>query len=125
MPEHTHRIRLRPHPKHYVYVHFHPHHPGDEKHVVYVGKGVDSRAWSRYARQPGHRYWLRDWQNLGYTPGQFVKVVKRGMTEQQARRCEKSLITYYLRRGCSLFNRERGQNPAQKRTYKPWFTQPQ
>lgn len=124
MTEITYRMRYQPHPKHYVYIHFHPEHAGDEKYVMYVGKGVDSRAWNRYHRLDDHRYWMRDWQNLGYTPDQFVKIVHRKLTAQDARKFEKDLIRYYLRKGCSLFNREPGQNPAQKLTYKPWFTEP-
>lgn len=125
MAERIHHIRFRPYPKHYVYIHFHPKHPGDEMYVVYVGKGVDSRAWNRYHRLADHRYWLRDWQDQGYTPDQFVEIVRRKMTEQEALGFEKQLIQHYLRRGCSLFNRVQGQNPAQKLTYAPWYAEPQ
>jgi hypothetical protein len=93
------RIHFTPYPKHYVYVHFHPQHPDDERYVVYVGEGVDSRAWNRYHRLDDHRYQMRDWQDLGYTPDQFVKVVRRKMTKAQPVHFEKQLVRYYLKRG--------------------------
>jgi hypothetical protein len=124
MTERTYHIHFQPYPKHYVYVHFHPRHPNDEAYVVYIGKGVDSGAWNRYHRLDDHRYWMRDWQDRGYTPDQFVRVVRREMTEERALTFEKSLIQYYLERGCSLFNREKWQSPAQRLTYKPYFDIP-
>jgi hypothetical protein len=37
-----------------------------------------------------HQYWLRDWQDLGYTPDQFVKVVRRKMTAERGLQFERS-----------------------------------
>jgi len=121
MTERKYRIRLLPYPKHYVYIHFHPDHPDDPSYVMYVGKGTDDRAWSRRGtRSDDHWYQVRDWQNLGITPDQWVKIVRRKMTADQALRFEKQLIKFYLDKGASLFNRE-GQPSAQQRTYTPHF----
>ena len=59
------RVVLEPYPKYYVYIHFHPKHPDDINYIVYVGKGTDSRAWSRRGRRNEHSHWMRDWQDLG------------------------------------------------------------
>ena len=120
MVERTYSVRLQPMPKHYVYIHFHPQHPDEENCVVYVGVGTDRRAWSRRERSDDHSHWMRDWQDLGYTPDQFVKVVRRKMTKEQALKFERQLIKYYLTRGCSLFNKEK-QGSTQQRQYTPFF----
>jgi hypothetical protein len=112
-------VALTPYPKHYVYIHFHPQHPDDINYVVYVGKGTDGRAWSRRERQKDHSHWMRDWQDLGFTPDQYVKVVFRGLTAKQALNLEAQLIKLHLKKGCILFN-DTGK-PKQTRRYRPFF----
>jgi hypothetical protein len=112
-------VVLTPYPKHYVYIHVHPQHPDDVNHVVYVGVGTDSRAWSRRERVKDHSHWMRDWQDLGYTPDQYVRVVARKLTKKQALEFEAKLIQWHLKKGCTLFN-DTGK-PNQTRHYQPFF----
>ena len=95
------RIVLTPNPTDYVYIHFHPQRP---ETVVYVGRGSAGRAWSSACRSRSHRVWMLEWQALGYSPDQFVKVVARGLTPEQAMRRERQEIQFWQKKGHMLFN---------------------
>jgi hypothetical protein len=47
---------------------------------------------------------MLEWQALGYSPDQFVKVVFRGLTPEQAEKKEKEVIAFHKKRGELLFN---------------------
>jgi len=94
-------IKLSPYPTDYVYEHFHPQ---QTSQVVYVGRGSGSRAWSSEGRSQGHMVWMREWQCLGYSPDQYVRIVFRKLTPQQAIEKEKQLLALHTQRGALLFN---------------------
>ncbi len=84
--------------KYYVYEHFHP----ETKKVVYIGKGTGGRAWSygysksktqnRGNRTKEHQAWMNELFERGYTPDQFVRVVKRGLTNKEALSLELAML---------------------------------
>lgn len=121
MAEKTIQFAFHPYRRCYVYIHFHPER---ETEVVYVGKGTRGRAWDDARRCPDHRRWLRDWQNLGYAPDQFVKLVKRNLTSREAETEERKLIASYRNQGALLFNKSSNKKwPA--RTYNnKWMPDP-
>jgi hypothetical protein len=92
-------IVLRPYPTDYVYLHFHPQRPDE---IVYVGRGSGGRAWSCDDRSTAHQVWMLEWQSLGYSPDQFVKIVARGLTPQQAEKREKQEIAFWKAKGLLL-----------------------
>jgi hypothetical protein len=49
---------------------------------------------------------MMEWQALGYSPDQFVKVVARGLTPQQSEEREKQEIDFWRTKGHLLFNRQ-------------------
>lgn len=69
-----------------------------------MGEGTRTRAWEDRNRTPDHGRWLRDWQNQGCAPDEFVKIVRRKLTKKQAQREELVLITLYRKQGARLFN---------------------
>ena len=73
--------------EHYVYEHYIP---GQEL-PFYVGKGYGYRAY-----QKGNRN--RWWKNIVNKYGVIVKIVKDKVTEEQANKLEKELISKYGRR---------------------------
>src|ERR1700683_3381956 len=79
MTEISRTIILRPYPTDYVYLHFHPQRPDE---IVYVGRGSGGRAWSSDGRSTAHQLWMMEWQGLGYSPDQFVRIAARGLTPQ-------------------------------------------
>jgi hypothetical protein len=97
----SHRIVLTQNPTDYVYVHVHPRRPAE---VVYVGRGSAGRAWSFARRSHDHLVWLREWQALGYTADQWVRILHRGLTPQQADKKEKEAIAFHKKLGHQLFN---------------------
>lgn len=97
------RIFMTSNPTDYVYVHVHPQRTNE---VVYVGRGSDSRAWSSARRSKSHRVWIREWQALGYSPDQYVRVISRGLTPQQAVEKEQQLLAFHLKRDDQLFNKQ-------------------
>src|ERR1700739_2618501 len=80
MPERLIRVVLSPYPRWYVYVPYDPRmvrtgESGQIDHVVYVGKGTRARAWvDASLSSPDHRRWLRDLQNDGFSPDEFVRI---------------------------------------------------
>lgn len=121
MTEKTIQLAFRPYPRCYVYIHFHPER---ETEVVYVGKGTRGRAWDDTRRCPDHRRWLRDWQNLGYAPDQFVKVVKRKLTSREAELEERKLIASYRTHGATLFNKSSNKKWPVRTYYNKWLPDP-
>jgi hypothetical protein len=55
-------------------------------------------------RSHDHLVWLREWQALGYTADQWVRVLHRGLTPQQAERKETEAIAFHKKQGHQLFN---------------------
>jgi hypothetical protein len=112
-----HRIIMTSNPTDYVYVHVHPQRTDE---VVYVGRGSDSRAWSSAHRSKAHLVWIREWQALGYSPDQYVRVVFRGLTPQRAVKKEEQLLAFHRKKGDQLFNKQRykgGTRQHQNRFY--------
>ena len=79
--------------KYYVYKHI----DLDTKEVVYIGMGSGGRAWlcgnnATYGRGSDHRDWVEYWLNLGTTPDEFVEIIDRGISREEALDIEKMLI---------------------------------
>lgn len=105
MTERNYQIVFQPYPRCYVYVHYHPQKAKQGvQEVVYVGKGTRGRAWDDRKRSPNHAQWLRDWQNQGFAPDEFVRIEFRKLTSKQAEKREQELIAFYRERGALLFN---------------------
>jgi hypothetical protein len=118
MAEQIIRRPFRPYPRCYVYIHHDPRAVvlGTSErtdHVVYVGKGTRARAWvDTRGSSLDHRRWLRDLQILGFAPDEFVKIVKRKLTSEEASKFERELIAFHRNNGATLFNKERGWKGA-------------
>jgi hypothetical protein len=97
------RIVMTSNPTDYVYVHVHPQRTDE---VVYVGRGSDGRAWSSARRSKAHLVWIREWQARGYSPDQYVRIVSRGLTPQQAVKLEERLLAFHWEKGDQLFNKQ-------------------
>ena len=130
MAEKAIRIVLSPYPRWYVYVHYDPRRvrkgdSGQTDHVVYVGKGTRARAWVDVRlSSPDHRRWLRDLQNDGFSPDQFVRIEKPKLTPEQAIRFEHELIAHYREKGALLFNKEKGWSGPVRRYENRWMPDP-
>jgi hypothetical protein len=130
MPERTINVVLSPYPRWYVYVHYDPRkvrvgETAQIDHVVYVGKGTRARAWvDMRVSSPDHRRWLRDLQNAGFSPDEFVKIEKRKLTSDQAIRYERELIALYRKEEVLLFNKEGGWRGLVRRYENKWMTDP-
>lgn len=82
----------------YVYTHICP----ATREVVYVGSGSNGRAWEykSFAPHPGggqkrnkyHAAWMQALVSDNLTPGEWVRIVVSGLTQEAARRVEKVLI---------------------------------
>lgn len=78
--------------RYYVYTLVDP----NTKEIFYVGKGSGGRAWvTKGTRQPELDLKYRSLINLGYTPDQFVVIVKRNLGNEEALALEKELIAKY------------------------------
>jgi len=88
------KIVMTSNPTDYVYVHVHPKRTNE---VVYIGRGSGSRAWSSAGRSKAHLVWIRGWEALGYSPDQYVRVIFRGLTPEQAVKKEKDLFAFHER----------------------------
>lgn len=121
---------LRPCPRWYVYVHYDPRRvrendPRQIDHVVYVGKGTRARAWvDTRPSSPDHGRWLRDLQNDGFSPDQFVRIEKRRLTPDEALRLERQLIAFYRQNGALLFNKERAWSGPTRQYENKWMPDP-
>ena len=85
----------------YVYFHFDPR----DNTIVYVGMGQGSRAWAmgsyRQVNPKAKQYGRRDkehaeWLDLlyleGYLPDEWVKIISKGLTKQEAAELEREFI---------------------------------
>lgn len=96
----------------YVYRHVDPR----TKEVRYVGQGVKGRAWAcgsctaesgrRGNRTREHTAWIDELLSLGYTPGDFVEILRKGLSNEEAKECEAREIEKYD--WFRLFNRYTG-----------------
>jgi hypothetical protein len=124
------QVVLSPYPRWYVYVHYDPRtiRQGESEqidNVVYVGKGTRARAWvDMRLSSPDHRRWLRDLQNEGFSPDQFVRIERRRLTPEQALNCERELVGFYRTKGALLFNKEKGWAGTVRRYENNWMPDP-
>ncbi len=73
---------------------------------------------------PDHRRWLRDLQNEGVSPDEFVRIEKRKLTSDQALEFEGKLIAFYREKGDLLFNKEKGWTGPVRRYENKWMPDP-
>ena len=82
------------------YTYIHKRSNGD---VVYVGKGNGVRAWVDKRSDPLHSRWCRWHLSQGSTT--FCEVTDWYLTEEEALKKEKELVSHYERQGMTLFNK--------------------
>lgn len=77
-------------PRYYVYQHVDP----ETKNVVYVGHGCSARAWlsSEPFRSCLHSEYLGMLENTGYTADEWVKIIAKNITKEEACQLERDLI---------------------------------
>ena len=76
---------------HYVYTY------SDGGHIVYVGFGTKNRAWSaRYGENDKLQDWINKQWARGHLATDYVDIVARGLSEQQARKLEREMIYHHL-----------------------------
>jgi hypothetical protein len=93
---------------------------------VYVGKGTRARAWvDTRGKSLDHRRWLRDLQNQGFAPDEFVRIEKRRLTSEQANKFERELIAFYREKGVMLFNKEKGWKGPVRTYVNKWMPDPE
>ena len=71
--------------KYYVYLHI------DGNEIVYVGKGIDGRAWSTCRNDPEHKKWMKEKLPNNIT----IKFEALNLTENKALYIEHQLIKNY------------------------------
>lgn len=89
----------------YVYAHIEP---GTET-IVYVGKGCYGRAWDVTRNRNGHSAhldWMKKRSNEGYLPTDWVRILYKHLSEEEAFRLEKQVLHTY---GTTKFNRNSGE----------------
>jgi hypothetical protein len=89
--------------QYYVYHHKNP----QTNEIIYIGSGTAERAWAynwAYSRQRDHVDHLHELAAQGYLPCDWVVVVRRGMTRDEARSLEKEEIIQHKPK----FNRHKG-----------------
>ncbi|HEY2467838.1 MAG TPA: hypothetical protein VGI45_08350 [Terracidiphilus sp.] len=67
---------------------------------------------------------MRDLQNDGFSPDEFVRIERRRLTSDQAFQFECELIAQYRRNGALLFNKERGNCEPVRRYENKWMPDP-
>lgn len=82
-------------PKYYTYLHFKA--DSEESVPFYVGKGKDSRAWTKKSRN-------KHWHRIVGKHGFVVKIWLEFETEQEAYQNEQTLISYWREQGAVLAN---------------------
>lgn len=88
----------------YVYLHINP----INNEVIYVGVGTKDRAWHyrvSMSRHKEHTKFLNYLTEQGHIPSDWVEVVERGLSKEDARLVEKRLISKYN----PTFNTHKGQ----------------
>lgn len=91
---------------HYVYMHVDP----ETKEIVYYGHGRAGRAWAcgsekTVLRGEAHYLWQKSLMDNGYCPGDWVVILEKGMTKDDARAMEYELIE----KSDTRFNMKMGQ----------------
>ena len=92
----------------YVYEHFDP----DTRKVVYVGYGVDGRAYTIFRpegrRNKDHAEWGAEMALKGYLPHECVRFRAYGVSKKSAQRIEKDILRKYKELGNDgqLFNKK-------------------
>ena len=77
--------------QYYVYFHQHP----ETGKVFYIGHGCNDRAWMfsiNMTRHTTHREYLYNLVSLGFIPNDWVFIVKKGLSKEDAITEEKRLI---------------------------------
>ena len=95
--------------KFYVYLHSDPR----TGKVVYVGKGCGGRAWDvtrNRGKSSEHCDYLVSLCNEGFTPNDYVIILRRNMSEKEATDVESS---YMHTNGLTRFNRRCGERNYQ------------
>ena len=95
--------------KYYVYLHRHP----QTMEVVYVGKGVNGRAWDVTrcrGQHKEHQTWMQSLIEEGYIPSDWVIIHAKNLSEQDAYKLERS---YLYDNGTLRFNRQSGERNYQ------------
>lgn len=96
--------------KFYMYLH---RDPDNNYQTVYVGKGCGGRAWDvsrNRGGHPDHVKWMNNLMEKGYTPDEWVLIMWKGLSEQEALAKEKD---YLHTKGCPRFNRQSGERNYQ------------
>jgi hypothetical protein len=95
----------------YVYTHVDP----VTHEVVYVGKGINGRAWDVTRSRGGnkdHQLWMSSLSKNGYLPSDWVRIIYRNLTEKEAFSKEKQFLHEY---GVTKFNRQCGEKQHQSK----------
>jgi hypothetical protein len=77
--------------KHYVYYHIDP----KSNELVYIGKGSGGRAWqcSPTDRHNDLHYdWIKNLIEEGYTPDDFVQIITKNISSEEAHKIESKMI---------------------------------
>jgi hypothetical protein len=88
----------------YVYFHRNPY----TEEIVYIGKGCHGRAWdvTRCRNQhKEHQDWMKHLCLSGYLPSDWVEIVEKELTEEEANKAEKR----YIHNIGPKFNRQGGE----------------
>ncbi len=89
--------------EHYVYQHIHP----VSGIVLYIGHGSKGRAWvGQTLRSEEHASMLDLLTKEGFLPCDWVKILARKLTKEQAKCIERELIQEYK----PLFNKAQGKS---------------
>ncbi len=80
-------------PRYYVYLHRDP----ETFQIVYAGHGCGARAWlsNEPFRSPLHAEYLGMLENAGYSPNEWVDIVKNRLTKEEACALERDYIKTY------------------------------
>ena len=95
--------------KYYVYKHTDP----NTAEVVYFGKGCHGRAWDvtrSRTENKEHQNWMLLLSENGFTPDDWVQIVKKGLSEDEAFKTE---LEYFHTNGQPKFNRTAGEKNHQ------------
>ena len=87
---------------HYVYIHIDPR----TSQIVYVGKGTQGRAWIKNNRSVEHKKWINDLKLLNLLP--IIKIAHIFKDHKNALTREKILIAFLIKKGNTLFNKNKG-----------------
>jgi predicted DNA-binding protein (UPF0251 family) len=95
----------------YVYLHVDPR----NNETVYVGKGHYGRAWDVTrcrSQHHQHQAWMKELSSLGYLPTDWVQILHKNLTEQEAFSLEKE---YLHKHGVLKFCRQSGERQHQSK----------